>query len=89
MIEPGQPAFPELHIHHFFSEDSEVGNKVNVVPRWMGGLTKREYIAIEMMKKALDAFFSQPGFDLRKFDPKTAVCNALILTDALIAELSK
>jgi hypothetical protein len=88
MIDPSQPAFPEVHIHHFQNEDAD-GKHDNVLPRWMGGLTKREYIAVEMMKKALDEIFQRPNFDAGKFNPHHAAANAIALTNTLIAELSK
>lgn len=35
-----QPAFPELHIHHWKDAVGDCS-----VPRWHGGLTKKEYLA--------------------------------------------
>lgn len=50
MIHPDAPAFPETHVYHWRGQDKEVGETDNVLPRYMSGLTKREYIAVEAMK---------------------------------------
>ena len=54
MTDGKQPAFPEVHIHHFQNEDAD-GKHDNVVPRWMGGLTKREwFIGMAMQRLVVD-----------------------------------
>jgi len=85
ITDPDQPAFPEVHIHHFDVEGQSV-----VVPRWNGGLTKREYIAIELTKAILTC-----NAILNWRDPvnmpaiKTQVENAFDITDRFIERLNK
>ena len=79
-IDPEQPAFPALHIHHF-DTDADGQNQSAVVPRWMGGLTKREYFAAV----ALIARSLVPNPRMISDYAREAV----EMADALIAELQK
>jgi hypothetical protein len=85
-----QPAFSEIHIHHFQNEDAD-GKHDNVVPRWMGGLTKREYFAAMAMQglraAALSEAVSEQG--LKLWSSSGIAKQALSDADALIAELNR
>ena len=77
MIDPNQPAFPETHIHHYLADtDGKKENPV-VVPRWMGGLSKRELLAAIAML----GYIASHRDRMYDFAVKDA--------DGLIAELSK
>lgn len=54
MTDPRQPAYPELHIHHFMT-DNEGTPEPAVVPRWMSGLTKEELFAAMAMQGILSS----------------------------------
>jgi hypothetical protein len=77
---PNSPAYPELHIHHFLS-DSDGKDKPAVVPRFMGGLTKREYFA------AMAMLGHQKTYDLMSYQAIAESC--VKQADALIEELNK
>lgn len=82
MIDPSQPAFSELHIHHF-KTDAEGKEQSAVVPRWQSGLTKREYFAAVAMQgmiaRSHGLYVTTTQFAEQ----------SVKLADALIAELSK
>jgi hypothetical protein len=44
VIDGKQPAFSEIAVYHWQADDKD-GKHDNVLPRWHGGLTKREYFA--------------------------------------------
>lgn len=79
---PDSPAFPETHIYHWQAEDKEVGRTDNVLPRWHGGLTKREYFAGQAM--TLLARSSVHGDQF--FADRAIACVAM--ADALIEALN-
>jgi len=90
MTDGNQPAFPEIHIHHFQNEDTE-GKHDNVVPRWNGGLTKREYFAAMAMQGLLA--LPTPMTKVEGVSDLTSAERwaklSLLMADALIAELGK
>jgi len=86
MTDGKQPAFPEIHIHHWRAQDKEVGETDNVIPRWMGGLTKREYFAA----KALQGLCAYGGALANENGSAAAYSRlAIECADALIEELNK
>jgi hypothetical protein len=88
MTLPEQNAFPELHIHHFQNEDKE-GQHDNVVPRWHGGLSKRELFAVMAMQGLLaNPIYASGGV---KINGATMTMDqaAIFLADALIETLNK
>lgn len=86
MTRAEQPAFPEIHIYHWKAQDKEVGKTDNVTPRWMGGLTKREYFAAMAMQGILSANFPHGPMQDEK---NSAAHYAVVIAEALIAELNK
>ena len=89
MISADQPAFPETHIYHFKGKDAD-GEHDNVVPRWMGGLTKREYMATSLMRGLLsDAQHTAAMTNGGQKVAEGAAKMACLFADALIKELSK
>jgi hypothetical protein len=77
MTSGDQPAFPELHIHHFMTDD-EGKEKPTVVPRWMSGMSKREFFAAIALHALL----------INNFDDDAVVCS-LKYADSLIELLNK
>ena len=78
MIDPHQTAFPAIHIHHYVPED---GKESVVVPRWHGGLTKREYFAAVALQGLLS----------RSLDCNAGLYSktAVHLADTILEELDK
>lgn len=87
MIDGSQPTFPETHIHHFMTKGESGQDQSAVVPRWMGGLTKREYFAA----MAVQGLLVHIGWAKEaRMDFHTYVAEqALSVADALIAQLGK
>lgn len=81
IVHPDSPAYPETHVYHWHGQDKEVGETDNVLPRYMSGLTKREYIAVEAMKSNRIAYPRESSDQVAR--------NALADVNSLIAELSK
>jgi hypothetical protein len=79
---PNAPAFPETHVYHWQAKDkADDGTPIvtdNVLPRYHGGLTKREYMATHILSQLVDELAT-----------KEAVKEAVEAADLLIEELNK
>jgi hypothetical protein len=82
-VHPDSPAYPEIHISHWRGQDKEVGETDNVLPRFSGGLTKREYFA----GLAILSVHTQGNFS-HDLAPRIAA-HCVKMADALIAELNQ
>lgn len=74
-----QPAFPELHIHHWKDAVGDCS-----VPRWNGGLTKREWLS----GLAMQGICRDPNLSVLSGLPRIAEI-AVNMADALLSELAK
>lgn len=84
---PDSPAFPEIHVSHWRSmekkDDGTPYEGDHVLPRWNGGLTKREYFASDLMAGMI------AGSQGLNITVKQFAEQAVKLADALIEELNK